>query len=853
MYKHFAMLLLIFLQMPTGLCLAQMGSTKTVTGTGDPMSTVDAATDTGFGAQMSSGMSKGGRAARLPQMQRTPMPSNLGMDTQQNALQGLRNNLSSPLNSGYPQGPECMATPPAVRTDFEQFAADAAGYYLPVYGRGLFSCMASTFSPMDRVPVPPDYAIGPGDEIDLRTWGSIDLEMRLTVDRNGQISLPKVGVLNVAGLRYAQLDNFLRTAMSRIYKGFELNVTMGQLRSMQVFILGHVNQPGMYTVSSLSTLVNALFASGGPSATGTMRHIQLRRGDHVVTEFDLYDLQQKGDKSHDVQLLPGDVIFVPTVGAQIALIGNLNEPGIYELKATTSIADAVQQAGGLTSIASTDLATLERIEARSRRLVDKFQLSGDDMHRELRGGDILHIFPISPMFENAVVLRGNVLLPGRFPWHKGMRVTDVIPDRNALITREHWHLQNHTAEKGMDVHAGDRWNPRSRADQHNFNQQEIGQPGAYNQSVDSLSFYQSDPDQPSSNQPDPNQRPSTSPRHALMGSYQVDTLTDLGENDAEINWDYAAIERLDRHDLSTQLIPFNLGRALDETASAENVDLLAGDVITIFARKDLAVPMDKHALFVEVGGEVNAPGVYRVKPGDTLRDLLRQAGGITKHSYLYGLVFTRSSARELEQQQLNQSIVQMRRDLVSHFANSAQDITQSGGQGKSTVEYQLSIEQSLINQLAAVQPTGRVVLNLSRSAETVDDLPDFPLEDGDAIIVPARLGTVQVVGAVYNANAFRYEPHETVGQYLKDAGGTTRDADVSHIYLLHADGTTINNHSSNKMWLSGFDKLPLMPGDAIVVPLHLKGSGTFWQTLAPITSVLSQAAVTGLIVGNYMN
>jgi len=138
--------------------------------------------------------------------------------------------------------------------------------------------------------------------------------------------------LTVAGLRYAQVEGYLRSAIGALFKGFELNVTLGQLRSIQIFVLGDARQPGAYTVSSLSTLVDALFASGGPSLTGTMRHIQLRRGNRVLTEFDIYDLVQRGDKSHDVQLLPGDVIYIPPIGAQVAISGDVNTPGIYELK-----------------------------------------------------------------------------------------------------------------------------------------------------------------------------------------------------------------------------------------------------------------------------------------------------------------------------------------------------------------------------------------------------------------------------------------------------------------------------------------------------------------------------------------
>jgi len=761
----------MFLLLSGGLCLAQTAATG------------------------AAGAAQSGPISAAPAAETQTAPAETGMEgtqqapdadravMRQKAALGIKNEESDTENANTKGKKQAQRTAnqQVIRSDFELFASDAAGYNLPVYGRNLFTGAVSTFAPMDRVPVPADYVLGPGDQIELRVWGMVDFQDSLIVDRNGQIALPKVGVLNVSGLRYSQLESFLHTAIGRIYKNFELNVTMGQLRSIQIFILGQVNQPGMYTVSSLSTLVNALFASGGPSGTGTMRNIQLRRNDQVVAEFDIYDLQQKGDKSHDVKLLPGDVIYIPPVGEQVALFGNVNQPGIYELKGKNTISDLVQGAGGLTGMASTDLAILERIEDHRRRLVDQLALNSENLRRELHGGDILRIFPISPKFDNAVTLRGNVTSPGRFPWHAGMHVSDLIPSRNYLITREHWQMQNHQSE---DAHP--------------------------------------------------------------------DIMTSIDANSAEINWDYAAIERLDMRDLSTRLIPFNLGQAIDNPSSVENQELQVGDVVTIFSRKDLALSMEKHVFFIRVSGEVGAPGVYRVKPGDTLREVIRQAGGLTPHSYVYGTLLTRLSAKQIQQEQLNQSILRMKRDLISRYANNPQATAQMDTQNKAVVNYQLTVEQGLIDQLADIHPTGRIILDLKKDAGNLEDFPDLALEDGDSIMIPARLGTVQIVGAVYNENAFRYEPRKTVEAYLQEAGGATRDADLSHAYVLRADGTMINHHAGTHLWSGNFVKTTLLPGDAIVVPVRIKTPSTFWQNLAPITSVLSQTATTAVIMGSYL-
>ena len=388
---------------------------------------------------------------------------------EKNYLNTITPTLTEPGLAQTP-GASRIVGPLTQKSDFEQFAEDATGRRLPVYGRQLFDEVPTTFAPVEHIPVPVDYVLGPGDELLIRAWGKIDLDSRVTVDRNGQITLPKVGALTVAGLHSDQVERYLHSAISALYKDFELNVALGQLRSIQIFVLGSARQPGEYTVSSLSTLVDALFASGGPSATGTMRHIQLRRGGQTLTEFDLYDLIQKGDKSHDVRLLPGDVIYYSPIGAQVAISGDINEPGIYELKGETTVGAALIGAGGVTSLADTERVLLERIENHSSREVEEFALDASGQGRLLRDGDLLRVFPLSPKFKNAVTLRGNVAQPGLYPWKEGMRISDLIPSRGFLVTRDYWNLENHLVPR---ISAHPFGNPQ--ADQ--FRYQQKGQYG----------------------------------------------------------------------------------------------------------------------------------------------------------------------------------------------------------------------------------------------------------------------------------------------------------------------------------------------------------------------------------------
>lgn len=772
--------------------------------------------------------------------------------------------------------------PITTKSDFERFAEDGTGRRLPVYGRRLFDEVPTTFAPVERVPVPSDYVIGPGDELLIRAWGKIGLDSRVTVDRNGQVYLPRVGTLNVAGLRYDQLEGYLHAAINALFKDFELNVALGQLRSIQIFVLGSARQPGAYTVGSLSTLVNALFASGGPSATGSMRHIQLRRGDRLLAEFDIYDLVQKGDKSHDVPLLPGDVIYIPHIGAQVAISGNVNEPGIYELKGETTVAAALEGAGGLTNLAGAERVLLERIDNHSSRRVEEFPLDAAGLARLLQDGDLLRIYPLSPKFENAVSLRGNVAQPGRYVWKEGMRVSDLIPSRDFLITRDFWNRQNQPTPRNTDhpfgtqragqagyPQTGQRGNRRTDqsgkersnqsgnrpSDQYDqYNRQatdEYGNPRTRpfgSQPVDQFEdqFEDQSTDRPgypppdqfedqSADRPD-DQRNDMSGASDRSGNSRTTMIATVGRNNAEINWEYAVIERLDEHDLSTRLIPFRLVNAIDNRASADNQLLRAGDVVTIFSRADLDLPVEKHASFVRVGGEVNAPGVYRVRPGETLRDVVESAGGLTARSYLYASILTRVSTRHAQEEELRQATEQMQRELFARYANS----TPTTGQTGADQQAQLAFQQSALARLSSSKPTGRVVLEMKSDATTTADIPDFSLEDGDTFYIPPRLSTVQVAGSVYNANAFRHQPEKRLVAYLNDAGGATREADTKRIFVIHADGTVVSRQSRNSR---GFEKLTLLPGDAIVVPEKLKVSSKM-ANLLQATQFASQTALT---------
>jgi protein involved in polysaccharide export with SLBB domain len=294
--------------------------------------------------------------------------------------QNYQQNRYNPLNQ--------KPLPPQPLTEFQKFVAGTTGQILPIFGASLFQNAPSTFAPVDQTPVPPDYVIGPGDELRIRIWGQVNFNANVYVDRAGEIYLPQVGQVHVAGLPYQALSDHLHAAVGRVFRNFDLTADIGQIRSLQVYVVGQAHRPGTYTVSSLSTLVDALFASGGPSVEGSMRHIYLKRGGTTVADFDLYDLLVNGDKSKDAKLQSGDVIFIPAAGPQVALTGAVRRPGIYELRDDeTTLDQLLKYAGGASTTASDARISVERIEDRQYRAAMEVAFDQQGLATVLQQGD----------------------------------------------------------------------------------------------------------------------------------------------------------------------------------------------------------------------------------------------------------------------------------------------------------------------------------------------------------------------------------------------------------------------------------------------------------------------------------
>jgi protein involved in polysaccharide export with SLBB domain len=764
-------------------------------------------------------------------------------------------------------------------TEFQLLVAGSVGRIVPVYGADFFSEVPDTFAPVQRLPVTSEYVVGPGDELLIRTWGQVTQNLHLTVDRSGSIYIPQVGEFRVAGMQFQQLQGFLKRRFDRVYRNYDLNVNLGQLRSIQVFVTGEARKPGSYTISSLSTLVNAVFACGGPGPNGSLRHIQLRRNGALISDFDLYDLLLKGDKSKDVTLATGDVLYFSAVGAQIAVVGSVRVPAIYELRGRESVGQALALAGGVSGVANTSSLVIERtrIEANgsSSRIAVEVAMKTSSLSAPLRDTDIVRVRAEAPRFSSSVTLRGNVASPGRFAWHEGMHVSDLIPNKESLLTPDYWLRRQ---QLGLPVADFQPMLPPVRVEaastqtgQTNFRTArpadaqtvssglfpgliagvpaDTGTPQQGNTAQYQSLAASNDGEAEKAAADAAKAIAASEPTSEVLGSgpHLVTTphfpiQTQVVRTSPDINWSYAVVERTDKETLTTQLLPFDLGALVVKHDASADIELQPGDVVTIFSDADIRVPREQQTKYVRLEGEFVHSGVYSAHPGETLRELVSRAGGLTSQAYLYGSQFSRESTRREQQQRLDEYVSALSYQIEISASNKASSVVSA--QEAATESASLASQRELVNRLRQLRATGRIVLHIEPFHSDLSSLPEIPLEDGDRFIVPPIPSSVGIVGAVYDANSFLYLAHKRAGEYLQTAGGPTRTADKKQIFIIRADGSVVSRqYLEHNLW-SG-DKLEsqvIYPGDTIVVPQQLNKT-TVLRGLTDWSAVFSQFAL----------
>ena len=798
--------------------------------------------------------------------------------------------------------------PPDPPTEFQRLVQSSTGRLLPLYGARLFRNAPSTFAPLDRVPVPLDYVIGPGDELLIQVWGQVTLNSHFTVDRAGNIYIPQVGTVTVAGLPYAQLQSYLKTQMGKVFRNFDLNVNMGQLRSIQVFVVGQARRPGSYTVSSLSTLVDALFVTGGPTPQGSLRHIQLKRSGSVVVDFDLYDLLERGDKSKDAPLLPGDVIYIPPAGPQVAVAGSVNVPAIYELKssADATVAEALALAAGPTSVALDTKARLEHVDEHSMRSVTDLALDAAGRSTSLRDGDILELVAITDRFRNGVTLRGNVANPGHYAWKPGMRVGDLFPDRDALITRDYWLRRGRLGEPiltyipycPVDTNAG-QYNDPAGASALNLNNSGINNSGANNSGINGSSTNSLDSNNSFvSNGLNSNATagiaalavPGTSTDSTLRDCIPAtdtlaanETQTVVGRNllqgkpgtssqsagpgigtggTASASVGRMAGEFPPRNDVTLSAPEINWSYAVIERQDQNTLttSLLPFNLGRLVLEGDSSQnielrPSDVVTIFSKA--DIQVPQVQQTRfvrlEGEFVSSGVYsvQPGETLEHLVARAGGLTPDAylyGSEFTRESTRRIQQQRLNEYIDQISLQAGiNAANSAGRNVSALDTAAAAalqgqNQNIITNLRQARASGRIVLSLQPNTKSAGELPSLPLENGDIFIVPHRPSTVSVAGAVYNPNTFLFEPGRRVGYYLSLAGGSSHDADRKRAYVIRADGSVISKQQISSLRRNAFESLRIYPGDTVIVPLNLN-KGAALRNVVDIAQIVGQFGI----------
>lgn len=755
-------------------------------------------------------------------------------------VQALRRLTAEPALAGLELK---LARLPVVRTGVEG---------LKPYGYELFDNAPSTFSPVTDVPLPDDYIVGPGDEFNVQLSGSVNRSQRLTVSRDNTIGLMELGQIRVGGLTFNEARRLIQSNVKQRMIGVQADIAMGDTRTIRIFVSGQARQIGSYVVSGLATMTTALYASGGVKPIGSLRNIQLKRQGKVVRRLDLYDFLIHGDLSDDARLQSGDVIFIPPVGSTISVDGEVKQPAIYELLDEANLADVVQIAGGITSEADVGRASLTRIDSSSRRVVLNVNLAQAAETGLPRNGDVLRVARLRPQLDAGVVLEGFVYRPGLFAWREGLRLTDVISSVDELRPGADQHYVLIRRESGSDLRISSLQPDLAQA---------LAAPGSAAdvllQSRDRIIVF----DQSSSRERIieplmaemrqqsaldlPTEVVLVSGRVKLPGEYPLDPgmrIADLLRAGGGLSPSaFGGTAELARYSVDssgtrqTELIVVDLA-AMRRGDAGANLQLRPFDRLLVKETPD----WQEHESIV-LRGEVRFPGTYPIRKGETLREVLDRAGGVTALAFPEGGAFTRSDLKAIEQEQLDRLGQRMRTELLAISLQAA-------NAGKTSAAETLQEGQSQLAQLQNAEATGRFIIDLpGLLAQPAHSDNDVVLRNGDELFVPKRRQEVTVIGEVQNATSHLFLPGLKRSEYIAMSGGMTRKADKGRIYVVRADGRTATRAGSR---LERTHDIAIKPGDTIVVPLDTERMPRLplWQA---VTQILYNLAVSVAAVNSF--
>lgn len=692
--------------------------------------------------------------------------------------------------------------------------------------------------PMD-LPVGPDYVLGPGDNLIVNMWGGQSSQLNRTVDRQGEIALPEAGTVAVSGMPIAQAQDAIQKALGAQFENEHVELSLGRVRTIRIYVVGDVQRPGAYDVSSLSTVVNALYAAGGPTSHGSLRILKQYRGSQLVQDIDLYDFLLHGVRSDTNRLMAGDTILVPPVGPQVSVAGMVRRPAIYELKDKQDLTDVLNMAGGVMVSADLKEIRVDRVEAHENHTMLRVQIPDgalDANHLSsftVQDGDSIQVSPILPYNEKVVYLEGHVFKPGQYAWREGMTVSDLV--------RSYQDIMPEPADSAEVVRLVP---PDLHPETISFSLPDelVGNNPVTLQPFDTVRVfgrYQIDP--PKVSIFGPVLRPGTYPMSQGM------TVTGL----LRMAGGFGRAAYREEADLSSYKVDngqkvligysvVDIGKALDGDKTAD-APLQPGDVVGI---RQLTGWNDIGSS-ITLTGEVAFASTYGIEQGERLSSVLKRAGGFSGDAYPEGAILEREQVRDLEENNRQEMI----RQVETAMPNASQGVNGTSQDQLIALQAMRQQQQDVLAALKSHPPTGRMVIRISSNIDSWENTPaDIVVRAGDHLTIPKRPDFVLVSGQVYNATGITYRPGKDARWYLRQAGGATRSGDKRAIFILRADGSVIGA-GNGSIFDGGVLSVTMHPGDSVIVPEKIIGGSQLWRNIIGTAQIASSVALTGAVAG----
>jgi len=745
-------------------------------------------------------------------------------------LQQTQNKGALPSSTTSKQDTVFLSKPqvqPVSSFTVKAFSNRSEASNLQAFGYNIFNYKPSTFSPSNNIPVPSSYVIGPGDEIVITLWGETQIVQNITVNKEGNIYIPDVGLVSVSGLTFDQLKLKLTKVLSKSYSSIDatgkdrgttyLNVSTGNLRTVKIYILGEVTTPGGYTLPALSSSFTALYYSGGPTINGSLRNIKILRKGKTVGVVDLYDYLVKGDQSKDIRLEDEDIVFVPPVGNRVAINGAVVKPAIYELKEDEKLNDLIEFTGGLTFNAYTERIPIERIIPFKDRKNYKYNIlnldlkfaSIDELKEskfQLVGGDVVSIESVNNRYENKVTITGGVKKPGVYELKEGMTIKDLVVAADsvysdvflpkAILTRILPNEKQKIISFNLESALNDDPNNNLLLENRDavvvfsiktfFPERNVGIGGEVKSPG---SFIRQE-------------NMTLTKLIVLAGG-----LTDIA------SFENVEITRMDTVNPNIFSKKFTIHIKKDYWNTTEENDFKLMDYDQVFIRKNPNIDM---ANYVTIKGEVKYPGTYVIlNENERVADFIERAGGFKNTAYFDGIYVQRENPilnRQSQNADLPDSI---KAKLVGE------------------VLYDATIVKRFL---------GRIPVNWFEIENDKSAISNFTLEPGDQIMVSKDPRTVIVTGAVGLPSTVLYQDGADLEYYISQAGGYMENA---------ADGMDIVILPNGQKWDTnqsyGYTS-EILSGSIIIVPTSIEPKTNAWPIIRDMVSVISSTAVLVLTI-----